>query len=225
MIEPAPMTTTVGALRTAARQAGHLCIGPGEPGLDERTPGFHRLRHEVLMRADRVLLWAWQPAWCQAVPAPMRPVWADEIDAARGDGAGQDAAGVLDKGLLLRHPDELAVIKPRVRWRVAGGAGAGRPESASPGDVLLHFDDLASATGALRAGAGPAGLAGSIVSRGMDRYFSAGTWRMLRQLAATDAAGPVLVGLNPANRCLDFFGNDASMAALVDSLAPLLIVR
>ncbi|WP_088282177.1 hypothetical protein [Ideonella sp. A 288] len=77
----------------------------------------------------------------------------------------------------------------------------------------------------MRAGAGLAALAGSIVSRGMDRYYSGGPWRMLRRLAASEVAGPVLVGLNPANRCLHCFGSDVSMVALIDTLAPLLIVR
>lgn len=216
------MAPDLEALRAEARKARHFCLSPAVPGLEERTVAFERLRNGVLAQADQILLYAWRAGWGEAMPASVRPDWADRIDAAPGTVEAGHGAKVLDKALVIRYVDELAVIKPRVRWKPVTGSVAGLPASASPGEVLLCFTDAHALAAAVIAAGDQRGLSGFVVSRGMSSFFSASTWKALRLLAEQTSAGRVLVGVNPGSRCLQCYGNAATADHLVQALASLL---
>jgi hypothetical protein len=219
-MEPESTSKDLVKLRALARELGHVCFSPAEPGQQERTAAFERLREEVVSRADRVLLFAWRADWARAVPPSVRPAWAGEVDAAPVVTIGERRkAKVLDKGLLQRNAAELAVLKPFVRWREPS---ARLPASASPGEILLRFPDANAVAEAVRAGCSQAGAWPAVVTRGISNYFSAPTWRMLRLLTAEPTAAEVLVGL--PNRTLQCHGSASSIDALIDALVPLLII-
>lgn len=217
--------STVQDWRAEARRLGFFGIGPLHPDRSQRHPAYLRLRQALLRQADRALLFAWRSSWIAPVPDTSRPAWAAALDAAPWAGPRPLDVKLLDRALLLAHADELAVVKPWVRWSALTDAGIARREAASPGEVLLEFGAEA-ALSALAEAIGADPWHAYAVTQGTADQFSSPTWRSLRDLrdqsVSQSTAPRLLMALTPNSHATLCFGDSPTIGRLLDGLEPLL---